>query len=66
MNSNGFVEAGFKDCPKVISDWLKSMGNLIGYLENQSKLSEMIKTIESQGAEILAKYIGKLLSAWSL
>ena len=65
MNSNGFVEAGFQDCLKLISDWLKSIGNLIGYLENQSKLSEMIKTIESQGAEILAKYIGKLLSAWS-
>ena len=63
MNSNGFVEAGFQDCLMLISDWLKSMSNLIGYLENQSKLSEMIKNIESQGAEMLAKYIGNLLSA---
>ena len=54
------------DCLKLISDWLKSMANLIDYLENQSKLSEMIKNIESQGVEMLAKYIGKLSSAWSL
>ena len=50
------------DCLKLISHWLKSLR----HFKNQSKLSEMIKNIESQGAEMLAKYIGNLLSAWSL